>query len=151
MYSWDVFLFSTIIASDVQIKTKVSDSWYDLVVKGQGHTYLELVYGLNATSSFIFWPSVNIKLIWPSHILKTCQIARNTNILIYFDLVFIFATIFAYHMLIAPNVSEYIYDLQVKGQSQIFLKICLTAHNTNSAFMHWWNAFILSTMIAYEA
>ena len=60
MYSWDVFLFSTTIASDVQIKTKVSDSWYNLVVKGQGHTYLELVYGSNANSSFIFWPSVNI-------------------------------------------------------------------------------------------
>ena len=26
-------------------------------------------------------------------------------------------------MLMATNVSEYIYDLQVKGQSQIFLKI----------------------------
>ena len=46
--------FSTTIAYDVQIKTKVSDSWYDLVVKGQGHTHLELVYGLNANSSFIF-------------------------------------------------------------------------------------------------
>ena len=58
---------------------------------------------------------------------------------------------FAYHMLIATNVLEYIYDLQVKSQSQIALKIFLTAHNTNSAFVHRWSAFILSTMIAYEA
>ena len=56
VFSWDVFLFSATIASDVQIKTKVSDSLYDLVVKGQGHTYLELVYGSNANSiSFQFF------------------------------------------------------------------------------------------------
>ena len=31
-------MFSTTIAYDVLIKVKVLDSWYDLVVKGQGHT-----------------------------------------------------------------------------------------------------------------
>ena len=62
------------------------------MVKGQGHTYLELVYGSNARSSFIFWPSVNI-----------------------------FAIIIAHHVQITTKVSEYGYDLEIKGQNQIFL------------------------------
>ena len=81
--------------------------------------------------------------------LKTCKIARNTNIFfIYFNRGCSNRSN-AYHVLIATNVSEYIYDLEVKVQIQIFLKICLTALNTNSSFMHWLSAFIFSTMIAY--
>ena len=41
-----LLLKSTMIGHGVKNKTKVSDSWYDLVVKGQGHLYLELVHGL---------------------------------------------------------------------------------------------------------
>ena len=78
-----------------------------------------------------------------TNILKICKIARNTNI--FFIIltgggggggVFKFVPMFAYHVLIATNVSEYIYDLEVRVQIQIYLKICLTALNTNSSFMH---------------
>ena len=122
MYWWDVFIFSTKIAYDVSTKTKISDSWYDLVVKGQGQTYLKAVklLEIQIPSSFILTEGVQI------------------------------APMFAYHVLIATNVLEYIYDLEVKVQIQIILTICLTALNTNSSFMNWWSAFIFSTMIAYE-
>ena len=44
MHWWGVFILSSIIiAYNVLIKIKVSDSWYDLVVKGQGNTYLKPV------------------------------------------------------------------------------------------------------------
>ena len=69
--------------------------------------------------------------------LKTCKIARNTNIFfIYLTEGVQIAPMFAYYVFIATNVSKYIYDLEVKVQIQIFLKICLTALNTNSSFMH---------------
>ena len=47
-------MFSKTIVYDVKIKTKVSDSWYDLLVKRQGHTYLELVYGSKREYLFHF-------------------------------------------------------------------------------------------------
>ena len=69
--------------------------------------------------------------------LKTCKIARNTYIFFnYFNRGCSNRPNVASHVLIATNVSEYIYDLEVKVQIQIFLKICLTALNTNSLFMH---------------
>ena len=48
--------------------------------------------------------------------LKTCKIAQNTSISIYFDLGCSYSHMFAYHVLIATNVSEYIYDLEDKVQ-----------------------------------
>ena len=78
------------------------------MVKGQGQTYLKAVklLEIQIPSSFILTEGVQI------------------------------APMFAYHVLIATNVLEYIYDLEVKVQIQIFLTICLTALNTNSSFMN---------------
>ena len=53
-------------------------------------------------------------------------------------------------MLITTKVSEYGYDLEIKGQSQIFLKNCHAAHNTNSFLVYSWDVFLFSTSIAYD-
>ena len=55
-----MFLFSTTIAYDVRIQTKVSDSWYDLVVNDQGDTYFELVYGSKREFLVLIFISVYI-------------------------------------------------------------------------------------------
>ena len=75
-----MFIFSTTITYDVSTKTKISDSWYDLVVKGQVQTYLKPVKLLETQipSSFILTEGVQIR------------------------------PMLAYHVLIATNVSEYI-------------------------------------------
>ena len=45
------------------------------------------------------------------------------------------ATMIAYHVQITTKVSEYGYDLEIKGQSQIFLKLS-HCHNTNSSLLY---------------
>ena len=55
MLRWNVFIFSTMVACNVQMTMKVSDHRYDLVVKGQCQIYLNsiLITARNANSSSV--------------------------------------------------------------------------------------------------
>ena len=79
------------------------------MVKGKGKTYLKPVklLEIQISSSFILTEDVQIR----PHVCISCV---NCN----------------------KRLGKYIYDLEVKVQIEIFLKICVTALNTNSSFMH---------------
>ena len=55
----------------------------------------------------------------------------------------------AYGVRITTKVSDQRYDLKVKGQGQIYLKMRLTARNMIFSFSFWRRVFIFGTMIGY--
>ena len=62
----------------------------------------------------------------------------------------ILAKMSAYRVLITTKVSEYGYDLEIKGQSQIFLKTVKLPIIQTPFLVYSWDVFLFSTTIAFD-
>ena len=132
------------IAYHVYITTKVSEYVYDLEIKDQKQIFLKLatlliiqiplwcIYGMCSYLEQLLRMMCRLKRRFQIADMTLYQRSR-TNIPvkmleIQISSSFILtegvqsAQLFAYHVLIATDVSEYIFDLKVKVQIQIYLK-----------------------------